>query len=109
MRRGGGEKRPEVAVRGNGMEHQPHRGLLFDDRPLLLDQHRRHNLIIGAAAGNNEGDQGGLEGSQAGVISSGLNVRTFMDSSLGVEKGDAGGGGAVGRVRVIGGFQRGKR
>jgi len=109
MRRGGGEEGPEVAVRGDGMEHQPRRGLLFDGSPLLLDQHRRHNLVIGAAAADNEGDQSSLEGSQAGVISSGLNVRAFMDSSLGIEKGDAGGGGAVGRVGVIRRFQRGKR
>jgi len=36
MRRGC-KKGPEMAVRGNGMEQQPRRGLLLDDGALLLD------------------------------------------------------------------------
>jgi len=91
------------------MEQQPRRGLLFDHRPLLLHQHGGHNLIIAAAAADNEGHQGGLERSQAGVISCRLNVRPFIDTPLGIEKGDAGGGRAVGRVGVIRRLQRRKR
>lgn len=91
------------------MEQQPCSVILFDDRPFLLHQHRRNNLFIIPTAAGDEGDDGGLKRSQAGVISSGLNVRAFKNIPLGIEKRDAGGGRAVGRVRVIGGLQRRNR
>lgn len=95
----------EVAIGRNGVKQQPRRLLLFNGGVFLLHQNGIHNVVVVAAARGDEGDERGLDGAEAGIKGCGFQVRAFVNISVAVEEGDAGGGGGVGCMGFVGGFE----
>ncbi|KAF7813923.1 hypothetical protein G2W53_034899 [Senna tora] len=69
-----------------------------DHCSILLHQHRRHNSVIIAAAAGHIGDDGGLDGTQAGVIGGGFHIRAFINVGVRIHESDPRRGSTV-RIR----------
>lgn len=95
----------ELAIGGNGVNQQPRRVLLFNDGTVHLHQSSTHNPVVVAAAAGDEGDEGCLDGAQAGIKRGGFHVGAFKNITMAVEKGDAGGGPTVGCMGFVGGLE----
>ncbi len=63
-----------------------------------LNQNAGDDVFVTAAVVDDEGDECGLRGSQAGIVGGGFGVRAFVDISVSVDNRYAGGTTAVRRV-----------